>query len=92
MPLSMIAAVVLIDAEPAQVGRLAEQLVEVPGVAEAYSVTGAHDLVAVVRVRQHEELADVVTQGIARLPGIRDTTTLVAFRAFRAEDWAWDLT
>jgi DNA-binding Lrp family transcriptional regulator len=87
----MIAAVVLIDAEPGQVHGLAEQLVEIDGVAEAYSVTGAHDLVAVVRVREHDELAGVVTQGIARLPGIRDTMTLVAFRQYRAEDWAWDL-
>jgi DNA-binding Lrp family transcriptional regulator len=88
----MIAAVVLIDAEPASIAGLAEQLVEIDGVAEAYSVTGAHDLVAVVRVRAHEDLADVVTGSIARLPGIRDTTTLVAFRAFRAEDWAWEVT
>jgi DNA-binding Lrp family transcriptional regulator len=88
----MIAAVVLIDAEPGQIAGLAEQLVEIDGVAEAYSVTGAHDLVAVVRVRAHEELADVVTGGIAKLPGIRDTMTLVAFRQYRAEDWAWDIT
>jgi DNA-binding Lrp family transcriptional regulator len=88
----MIAAVVLIDAEPGSIAGMAEQLVELDGVAEAYSVTGDHDLVAVVRVRAHEELADVVTQGIAQLPGIRDTTTLVAFRAYRAEDWAWDIT
>jgi DNA-binding Lrp family transcriptional regulator len=88
----MIAAVVLIDAEPGSVHGLAQQLVEIDGVAEAYSVTGAHDLVAIVRVRAHEQLAEVVTDGIAKLPGIRDTTTLVAFRQFRAEDWAWDLT
>jgi DNA-binding Lrp family transcriptional regulator len=88
----MIAAVVLIDAEPAKVAGLAEQLVEIDGVAEAYSVTGVHDLVAVVRVPAHEKLADVVTGAIARLPGIRDTTTLVAFRAYRAEDWAWEVT
>ena len=88
----MIAAVVLIDAEPGEVGGLAQRLVEIDGVAEAYSVTGHHDLVAVVRVKAHEDLADVVTGGIAKLPGIRDTTTLVAFRQYRAEDWAWDIT
>jgi DNA-binding Lrp family transcriptional regulator len=88
----MIAAVVLIDAEPGTVHGLAEQLVELDGVAEAYSVPGTHDLVAIVRVRAHEDLADAVTDGIAKLAGIRDTTTLVAFRQYRAEDWAWDLT
>jgi DNA-binding Lrp family transcriptional regulator len=88
----MISAVVLIDAEPARVADLAEQLVEVKGVAEAYSVTGRHDLVAVVRVRAHEDLSDVVNLGIARLDGVRDTTTLVAFRAYRSEDWAWEIT
>jgi DNA-binding Lrp family transcriptional regulator len=88
----MISAVILIEAEPARVAELAEQLVELDGVSEAYSVTGEYDLVAMVRVREHDDLADVVTHGIAKLDGIRRTHTLVAFRAFRDADYDWDVT
>ena len=87
----MISAVILIEAEPALVAELAEQLVELTGVSEAYSVTGEYDLVAMVRVRQHDDLADVVTSGIAKLPGIRRTHTLVAFRAHRDADYDWEI-
>jgi len=85
----MITAVILVEAEPARVAELAQQLVEVPGVSEAYSVTGEFDLVAMVRVGEHDELADVVTHGIAKLDGITRTHTLVAFRSFRAADYDW---
>jgi DNA-binding Lrp family transcriptional regulator len=86
----MISAVVLIEAEPARVADLAEQLVELDRVSEVYSVTGEYDLVAMVRVRQHEELAEVVTEGISRLDGIRRTHSMVAFRAYRDTDFVWD--
>ena len=88
----MIAAVILIEAEPARVAELAEQLVELEGVAEAYSVTGEYDLVAMVRVKEHDALADVVTHGIAKLDGVQRTHTLVAFRVYRDSDWDWEIT
>ena len=55
----MVHAFVLIDAEPARVADLATELAELDGVAEVYSVAGHADIVAIVRVRKHEELADV---------------------------------
>lgn len=90
----MLHAFVLIDAEPERIAALAEELADTPGVAEVYSVAGeSADLVAIVRVRQHEELADVVTRQIAARPGIRSTRTLVAFRAYSRHDLEamWDL-
>ena len=87
----MIAAVILIEAEPARVADLAQALVELDGVAEAYSVTGEYDLVAMVRVAEHDDLAGVVTHGIAQLPGITRTHTLVAFRAYRDADYTWEI-
>jgi len=87
----MISAVILIEAEPAKVADLAEQLVELEGVSEAYSVTGEYDLVAMVRVREHDQLAEVVTHGIAKLDGITRTHTLVAFRAYRDADYDWGM-
>jgi DNA-binding Lrp family transcriptional regulator len=82
----VISAFVLITAEPARIAALATELADVPGVAEVYSVTGPHDLIAVIRVHQHDELATVVTAGIDSLPGIRATETLVAFQAYSRHD------
>ena len=89
----MVHAFVLIDAEPARVADLAGELADVDGVAEVYSVAGEADLVAVIRVRRQEELADVVTRRISCLKGITDTRTLVAFQAFSRHDLEamWDL-
>jgi len=87
------AAFVLIQAEPSRIADLATELAEVDGVAEVYSTAGDADIVAVVRVRHHDELADVVTRKVACLDGIVDTRTLVAFQAFGRRDVAamWDL-
>jgi DNA-binding Lrp family transcriptional regulator len=89
----MVHAFVLIDAVPERVADLAGELADVDGVAEVYSVAGEADLIAIVRVRLHEELADVVTRRISRLPGIANTRTLVAFQAFSRHDLEamWDL-
>lgn len=89
----MVHAFVLIDAEPSKVARLADELAALDGVSEVYSVAGAADLVAVVRVRRHEEMAEVVTRRISSLEGITDTRTLIAFQAYSRHDLEaiWDL-
>lgn len=89
----MVHAFVLIDAVPGRVADLAGELADVEGVAEVYSTAGEADLVAIIRVRQQDELADVVTRRISGLAGIIDTRTLVAFQAFSRHDLEamWDL-
>jgi DNA-binding Lrp family transcriptional regulator len=82
----VVTAIVLIEAEHTAIPRLGPALAEVPGVAEAYSVTGEFDFVAVVRVRNHEEIADVVTSHLAQIPGIIRTRTHVAFKVFSRHD------
>jgi len=82
----LITSVVLINAEKDAVGDLGEKLAAVPGVSEVYSVTGEIDFIAVVRAKQHEELADIVTKGIIRLPGVARTHTHVAFKAYSRHD------
>jgi DNA-binding Lrp family transcriptional regulator len=79
-------AFVLVHAEPNRVAGLAEELAALDGVAEVYSVTGPADLVAIIRVKQHEQLADVVTRHISVLDGIKATETMVAFQAFSRHD------
>ena len=82
----MLTAFVLINAEPRRIADLAEELADVEGVSEVYSVSGGPDIVAVVRVRDHDDLAEVVTRRMSRLEGIVETTTLLAFRAYSRHD------
>jgi DNA-binding Lrp family transcriptional regulator len=84
--MTMTNAVVLIEAERNALSSLGEALADVDGVAEAYSVTGEWDFVAIVRVPDHEQLADVVTSGIGGVAGVARTQTLVAFAAYSRHD------
>jgi DNA-binding Lrp family transcriptional regulator len=79
-------AVVLIRADRDAMSTLGGQLADIEGVAEAYSVTGEWDFVAIVRVPRHEQLADVVMGQLVRLDGVTKTQTLVAFEAFSRHD------
>jgi DNA-binding Lrp family transcriptional regulator len=79
-------AIVLIEAERDSMSTLGSRIAEIDGVAESYSVTGAWDFVAIVRIRAHEQLADVVQSGIGALPGVVRTQTMVAFEAFSRHD------
>ncbi len=90
----MVHAFVLIDAAPARIASLAEELAGVPGVTEVFSVAGGvADIVAIVRVRHHDDLVDVVTGHIDALAGIESSSTLVAFRSYSRHDLdaMWDL-
>jgi DNA-binding Lrp family transcriptional regulator len=79
-------AIVLIEAEREAMPTLGGALADVDGVAEAWSVTGDWDFVAMLRVRSAEEIAEVVTGRLARVPGIRRTQTMVAFEVFSQHD------
>jgi DNA-binding Lrp family transcriptional regulator len=79
-------AIVLIEAERAAMTTLGGQLADIDGVAESYSVTGAWDFVAIVRVRAHDELARVIAGGIGELAGVVRTQTMVAFEVFSEHD------
>lgn len=82
----MVNAFLLLRAEPARIADLAGELADIEGVAEVYSVAGDVDLVAIIRVRHHDQLADVVTRHIARLDGVVDTRTMIAFKAYSKHD------
>ncbi len=84
--MTMTHAVVLIEAERDALSTLGGALADIEGVAEAYSVTGEWDFVALVRVPDHEQLADVVTGQITILSGVVRTQTMVAFAAFSRHD------
>lgn len=82
----MITAIVLIDTDAARIPEVAQALSGVPGVSEVYSVTGDVDLVAVVRVRQHENLADVIADHVSKVEGVLRTQTYIAFRTYSKHD------
>ena len=79
-------AIVLIEAERTAMPALGGQLADLEGVAEAYSVTGEWDFVAIIRVREQEELAPLITGRLAQIDGIRRTHTMVAFEVFSEHD------
>ena len=82
----MITAVVLVQCEIDEIPEAAQAIAELDGVTEVYSVAGEFDLVAVVRVHEHEALATVIPQGIARVEGVERTETLIAFQVYSKHD------
>jgi DNA-binding Lrp family transcriptional regulator len=82
----VITAIVLIHAAHDRIPEAAEALASVEGVSEVYSVAGRFDLVAIVRVRHHEELAEAVAGQIDKTSGVEKTETLIAFRAYSKHD------
>jgi DNA-binding Lrp family transcriptional regulator len=89
----VITAFVMLTVEPGRVKPLAEELLAVKGVTEVYSVAGPFDLVVIARVKEHDQLSDLVTEKIAARPGIVSTETMIAFRAYtkRDLDAVWDI-
>jgi len=82
----VITAVVLVETEVNRVPEVAGQIADLDGVSEVYSVTGDVDLVVMVRVREHEQLADVIADRLGKVPGVRSTKTYLAFRAYSRHD------
>ena len=82
----MVTTIVLAICNIHEVPETAQAIADLPEVTEVYSVSGDYDLVIMVRVREHEDLARVVTEEIGRIPGIERTQTLVAFKVFSRHD------
>ncbi|RME42163.1 MAG: Lrp/AsnC family transcriptional regulator [Chloroflexi bacterium] len=82
----MVTAIVLINVERAQVNRVAQALLALNGVTEVFSVAGQYDLVAILRTRTNEEIADLVTGHIQDVQGITRTETLMAFKVYSNYD------
>ena len=82
----MITAIVMIDAATDSIAEVAEAIADLDGVSEVYSVAGDVDLIAVVRVREFEDVAQVIAGRINKVPGVVDTATHIAFRAYSRHD------
>ena len=82
----MITAIVRINCEMGKVPEVAEQLVNLSGVAEVYSVAGDFDILAIVRVREYEAIGNLVAEKIAGMPHVTKTLTHMAFRCYSRHD------
>jgi DNA-binding Lrp family transcriptional regulator len=82
----VVTAIVLVKADVARIPETGEAIAQIPQVTEVYSVTGEFDLVAMVRVRKHEELGDVIPARLNRVPGVTHTETHIAFRTYSRHD------
>jgi DNA-binding Lrp family transcriptional regulator len=83
---TMVSAVVLLKIERNQINRVAEELAEIDGISEVFSVAGQYDLVAILRVANNQTLAELVTAKMLQVEGISDSETLIAFKVFSRHD------
>ena len=86
MMTTMLTAIVLIDSDAARIPEVAAAIADLPGVSEVYSVTGEVDLIAMVRVREHDDLADVIADKVSKIEGVLRTQTYIAFRTYSQHD------
>lgn len=82
----MITAIVLVDCASDAIPQVAETIADLPGVSEVYSVTGHVDLIVMVRVREFDDVAAVIADGINKVPDVLNTETHIAFRAHSRHD------
>ena len=82
----MITAIVFVKADVARIPEVAEAIAAIEGISEVYSVTGQIDLIALVRVRYHEDVAAVVADRLNKVPGVASTETHIAFRTYSRHD------
>jgi len=89
----MVTAFILMNVERPRLRSIGDDLLAIEGIAEVYSVAGPFDLVAIARVKEHEQLNDLVTEHVAALVVIVSTETLIAFRSFAKKDLGllWDI-
>ena len=82
----MITAIVFVNADVSRIPQVAEQIAQLSGVSEVYSVTGHIDLIAMVRVRDHDDVATVVADRLNKVDGVLSTETHIAFRSYSSHD------
>lgn len=82
----MVTAIVLLTVDRAKINEVANQLADMDGITEVYSVAGEYDLVAIIRVKENDQLAELVTNHMLKVEGITRSETLIAFRVYSRHD------
>jgi DNA-binding Lrp family transcriptional regulator len=82
----MVTSIILMNVERLKISEVAEKLKEIDGISEVYSVSGKYDLVAIVRVKTNDDLADLVTGRMHAIDAILSTETMLAFKTYSRHD------
>ncbi len=82
----MVTSIILLNVKRNKVNEVAEQLADIAGISEVYSVTGNYDLVVMARVKTNDELAELVTGKLVKVDGVEKTDTMLAFKAYSKHD------
>jgi len=82
----MVTSIILMQVERSKINEVAEQLAEMDGISEVYSVSGQYDLIAIARVPSNDDLADLVTKKMVTVASIVTSETMLAFKAFSRHD------
>ncbi len=76
-------AFVLVKVEPGRLEEVAAAVMEIDGVSEVHSVTGPFDLLVKLYAAGYDDFGDLIPDRLQKVPGIRDTETMLAVRAFK---------
>lgn len=82
----MITSIVMVSVAPDRIPEVAQQIADLEGVSEVYSVAGDVDLIVVVRVREFDQIAEVIAGRLSKVDGVLGTDTHIAFRAYSRHD------
>jgi len=82
----MVTSILLINAERTRINEVAQQLAAIDGISEVYSVSGQYDIIAIVRVKTNDDLAELVTNQLVNIDSITKTETNLAFRTISKHD------
>lgn len=82
----MVTALVLLTISRDRVNEIAEKLSDIKGISEVYSIAGRYDLAVIIRAKDNEQLADIVTRHMLKVEGIITSETLIAFRVYSKHD------
>jgi DNA-binding Lrp family transcriptional regulator len=82
----MVTAIVLLNVERKRVNQIADDISEIKGVSEVYSVSGTYDLACIIRTTSNEDLADIITSEMLQIQGIVKSETMLAFKCFSKHD------
>lgn len=82
----MVTFIILMNIKSNRITEIAEQLADMREISEVYSVTGPYDLVAIVRSKTNDDVAELVNNHIGMIEGIKKTDTMLAFKTFSRHD------
>ena len=82
----MVTSIILLNTERTKINEVAEQLAEMEEISEVYSVSGKYDLIAIIRVKSNDDLANMVTEKLLNIDSILKSETMLAFKAFSRHD------